>query len=263
MLAGIIATAYRFRNLGISGIAILFRISNLMAVMVINHIGCNILLIVRDINRSRMLVASGEMPPIIRRFPRLVINHYQAVEDIRCRHISRLYDIFRSVDKWVTYNLHVSARNERHFCHQRGYILIYIRCQNGLNQEYVRISLHGFQDTQIINISVAVQIKVTQHIRRVIKQVFKVLHGERLCKSGSYCLQIQIQGYILTDCCNSGFCNGLHFFGSHRRCIYGRIDGSRLGLHHYGGLANDGRFCNDGSNGFGWNSDNVNQSTSA
>ncbi len=66
VLTGVVVAADRLRHLCISSIVILLGISNCMAVMVINHIGGYILLIVRDINGSGTLVASREITPVIR-----------------------------------------------------------------------------------------------------------------------------------------------------------------------------------------------------
>ncbi len=207
---------------------ILLRISCYMAIMVINHIRGYILLIVCDINRSGTFVACWEIPPIIRRTPRFVINDYQAVEDIRRCHIRRLNDIFGSVYIRVTYYLYVRARNRRNFGNKGSNILIDISRQDCLDKEHVCITLHRFQYAQVIYITITVQVQVTQHIRRVIQQVLKVLHRIRLCKSSADGLQIQIEGDVLTNCRNGGLSDGLHFLGCNRRRINGCINRSRL-----------------------------------
>lgn len=158
MLTGVVIAADRLRHLCISRIVILLGISNCMAVMVINHIGGYILLIVRDINGSGTLVASREITPVIGRTPGFVINYYQAVKDIRSGYIRRLNDIFRSIYVRVTYYLYVCARDSRHFGHQCSHILIDISRQDSLNKEHVRITLHRLQYAQIIYITVAVQV---------------------------------------------------------------------------------------------------------
>ncbi len=165
-------------------------------------------------------------------------------------------DIFRSIYIRVTYYLYVCARDSRHFGNQCSHILIDISRQDSLNKEHVRITLHRFQYAQVIYITIAVQVQVAQHIRRVIQQVLKFLHRIRLRKSSADGLQVQIKGYVLTNCRNGSLGDGLHFLGRNRRRINRRIDGSRLGL-------NNNRLCNNGSNGFGGNSNNVNQSTTA
>lgn len=169
-------------------------------------------------------------------------------------------DIFRSIYVRVTYYLYVCARDSRHFGHQCSHILIDISRQDSLNKEYVRITLHRFQYAQIIYITVAVQVQVTQHIRRVIQQVFKFLHRIRLCKSSADGLQVQIKGYILTDSRNGSLGDGLHFLSRNSCRVNGCINRSRLCFNNNSRLCNNGRCRNNGCNGFGGNSNDVNKS---
>lgn len=65
--------------------------------------------------------------------------------------------------------------DRRHFRHDRGHVLIYVGGKDGLNHENVCVALDGFHHSQIIDVTVTVEVEVAEHIRGVIYQVLELL----------------------------------------------------------------------------------------
>lgn len=232
MLLLVVIALIRLGNLGILRVVAYGRVSHRVAVMMRRHIRLHIRLIVRDNNRSRMTVIGRIMVPVPRRRPRTIFLHQEMAEDLRRHNISRFNNIVRTVDIRSTDNLNIGLGNGRHLCYHGSHILIDISRQYGLNKEHVCITVHGLQHTQIIYITVTVQIQVRQHVIRVIQQRLKLLYSSGLRKSSTYRLQVQIQRYIRTD--GGYLCRryGAHL-GSCNRCRVIRRSISRSsGSHH-------------------------------
>lgn len=61
--------------------------------------------------------------------------------------------------------------------HEGRDILIDILSEDGLDQEDVGIALDGLEDTEIIHISVSVEVQVVEDVGGVVDKVFELLYG--------------------------------------------------------------------------------------
>ena len=79
---------------------------------------------------------------------------------MRCNDKGRTDDIVRAVNEWRAYDFDVEISTARHLGHKGGYILEHVVSKHCLNQENVVVALDCFEDTEIIDISVTVEIQV-------------------------------------------------------------------------------------------------------
>ncbi len=92
-------------------ITALCRISYLVAVMMISHIGGDVRLIMVENDRGRTTIARRVVVPIPWRNIRTVIGQHKAIVDIRSGGKNRLNDVFRSIDEGVADDLHAGLGN--------------------------------------------------------------------------------------------------------------------------------------------------------
>lgn len=60
--------------------------------------------------------------------------------------------------------------------HDSGNVLIHIIIEHSLDHEYMRRALAGAYHTQIVDIAVAVQIQIGDHIRRIVQDALELFH---------------------------------------------------------------------------------------
>lgn len=72
----------------------------------------------------------------------------------------RTYDIIRTINERRAYDFNVELSTAWHLCNKGCDILKYVIGKHGLNQENVVVALNSFQDTEIIDISVAVKVHI-------------------------------------------------------------------------------------------------------
>ena len=164
MLLRIVGTRYRTTHISIVGIVVMIHIVHVMAVVVMFHIRRHVCLIVPEVIHLVMAVMAGEVIPVVRRTPVGVCRATETVKQRRTFVINRFDDVVCTIDIRRADHLNV-RRSITHLHHQRGYILIDVRCQHGLDEQYVRVSFQGLQHAQVINIPVAVQIEVGDNVR--------------------------------------------------------------------------------------------------
>ena len=184
----------------------LLRIIKALAVAVVVHIGAHICLIVSEKERSRMLVVWREVAPVPRRAPDSVVvgEIVEVVEDRRSYQEERIKDIIRSVDERRAYDLDVPALGRRSLDNDCGDVLEVILGKHGLNDEHVVISLHGLNDAKIVDITVAVQVKIGDDIGRVVEQGLELLDGLGLGESCAHSLKVKIERKIFDGRSHAG-----------------------------------------------------------
>ncbi len=60
----------------------------------------------------------------------------------------------------------------------------------------MRISVHGFKNPEVIDISIPVKVQIGNHIGGIVEQSLEFLDRGRLCKRRTHGLKIQTQGYV-------------------------------------------------------------------
>ena len=99
------------------------------------------------------------------------------VEDQRPCIEDRLDDELRTVDIRCTDHLDMVIGVTWSLCYESRYILVDIFSENSLDKEYMRVSLEGLENAQIIDISVTVEVEVGEHVLGVVQQVLELLYG--------------------------------------------------------------------------------------
>ena len=93
-----------------------------------------------------------------------------------------------------------------HLCNDRRHILVNIRRQGRLDNEYVVVSLHCRNYSQIVHIAVPVEVKVGYDVGGVVEQSLKLPYGRRLGKGCGNCLKVKIQRNVRLRCVNLCSC---------------------------------------------------------
>lgn len=78
----------------------------------------------------------------------------------RPRNIYRLNNVLRAKDIRIAYHLYVVVSVGRNLGNYRCYVLIDVCVKYCLNQEYVCIAFNSLENSQVVNISVSVEVKV-------------------------------------------------------------------------------------------------------
>lgn len=99
------------------------------------------------------------------------------VEDQRPCIEDRLDDEFRTIDIRCTDHLDMVIGVTRSLCYESRYILVNVFGEHSLDKEYMRMTFEGLEDAQIVDISVAVEVKVGEHVLGVVQQVLELLYG--------------------------------------------------------------------------------------
>lgn len=252
ILLRIIATRYGTGHLLILGIVVVIDVSHVVAVVVMLHERMYILLIMTEMVRSMMAVVVREVIPVVRRTPVDVFRTAEAVEQRRTFVEHRLDDIVRTVDIRRTNHLNI-RRGKSHLYNERGYVLINVRGQHGLDEQHVGAAFKGLKHTEIIDIPIVVEVEVGDDVRTGVQYLLKLLDAVRLRKSSSNGLQIEVQTDVLRQ--------GRHLYSSGTRGARARVrsggahglcinDLGRLGLSDHDCLRSSRLGHN---NGFGCN----------
>lgn len=144
-------------------------------------------------------------------------------EDCRCRIEHGLNDEIGAVDVRCADDLDISLGRAIVLTYESCNILIDIGSKNGLDHEYMVPALDCFHDTQIIHVTVIVQIKVGKHEGVIVEKVLELLDRVRLRKCRANGLKVEVQRDILT-CCNHACGRGDRMCPGH---CHGRVIGAR------------------------------------
>lgn len=181
------------------------RIPEFVAITVVTHISVHVCVIMADIYRSGAPVMGREITPMPRGVPGHISRAYQVGIYRGHGNIHRLDDIFGPINIWGTYNLDTCVGvNRRDLRNESGDILIHVVGKNCLDDKDVRIALHRLHNPQVIYITVTVEIKIRQHIGRIVEQILKFLNCCRLCECRTYSLKVKAKGNVFADCRDMG-----------------------------------------------------------
>ena len=116
--------------------------------------------------------------------------------------VDRTDDIVRTVDVCGADDFNMVVSIGWHLCNDRRHILVNIRRQGRLDNEYVVVSLHCRNYSQIVHIAVPVEVKVGYEVGGVVEQSLKLPYGRRLGKGCGNCLKVKIQRNVRLRCVN-------------------------------------------------------------
>ncbi len=120
----------------------------------------------------------------------------------RC-YVNRFYDIILTIYVWVSHNLHAYALGGRFLIYKNGrHILIQIFGQYGLYNNHVHIVFHGLYHTQVIHLSIAVQIQIGNLCIFAVDSGFKICQIFRFAKNIRNAIKIQIVADIFIVHCH-------------------------------------------------------------
>lgn len=191
-----------------------------VAVFVIADIRVHICLIMTQIHRSRLVVVVRIVVPVIRRTPGVVTRSPPVREHRRSAHKNRTNVVVGSIHIRRTDNLHV-RRSVTHLHGQRSHILEDVLRQHSLNNDDVVVAVDSLHNTQIINISVAVEVQRGKHVCGRVEQHLKLLQRVSRSKGSTHSTQVEEEADIFTQ---------------RRHVDHGRGGLRRRGLDDSGGL---------------------------
>lgn len=134
---------------------------------------------------------AGIISPIPGRGPCTPSGTPEPVVDDGSVNIHRFDDIVGAVYIFVTDYLYRHLFFLVFFYIDRGYILIDVFRQNGLQYDETFVALACLYNAQVIHLSVTVQVKVAERAVRVVEHHLELLQVFSFCKKLSYNLQIQ------------------------------------------------------------------------
>ena len=239
-------------------VAIVYTIIELTAVAipVVGDIRVHIRLIVAQINRCRLMIVVRVIIPIIRRTPWMIMRHSPTGKHGRSTHKNGANIVVGAVDIRCTDDLHIRS-GITHLCRQGGYVLENVLRQHCLDNHHVIVAVYSLHNTQIINISIAIQVQRRKHVSGRVEQHLKLLKRVSRSKCRAHCTQVEEETDVFTqrryvDHSRSGMGRrGFDDSGSLGR-LYVRtaIDhaGCRLGIYdgsaRYGSLCRSDNACN-------------------
>lgn len=116
--------------------------------------------------------------------------------------VDRTDDIVRTVDVCGADDFNMVVSIGWHLCNDRRHILVNIRRQGRLDNEYVVVSLHCRNYSQIVHIAVPVEVKVGYDVGGVVEQSLELPYGRRLRKGCGNCLKVKIKRNVGLRCVN-------------------------------------------------------------
>ena len=131
--------------------------------------------------------------PIVRRMPCVPSRSPKPVINDRCIDIYRFDDIIGSINIFITDYLLCSFVT---LYIDTCYVLENIFCQNGLQHNKMCIPIARFDNTQIVNLSVSVQVEVGDTVLWVIDLILKIFQVFCLPKHICDCLQIKVRSDV-------------------------------------------------------------------
>ena len=142
--------------------------------------------------------------------------------------VDRTDDIIRTVDVCGADDFNMVVSIGWHLCYDCRHILVNIRRKGRLDYEYMVVSLHCRNHSQIVHIAVPVEVKVGYDVGGVVEQGLKLPYGRRLGKGCGNCLKVKIQRNVGLRCVN--LCRrGCHVGFRYRyHCAVGRKPACRL-----------------------------------
>lgn len=222
MLLFVIVTHHRLSHVGIVGIVVRRSIVELVAVVVVQHICIDICMIVIHVDGSRTPVVRRIVSPIPGRSPAMIAGpDHMRKYDGPCV-INGLDDVVCTIDVRSTDNLNIIIRAGGNFGNDGRYVLIDVECKYGLYHEDVCEAVFLLENAEIINITVAVEVEVRDHIGRVVEEDLELFDcaglGER-CSNG---LEVEVKRDVIIRSHGAGG-------GGHGTCP-GNRNGSAVGV---------------------------------
>ena len=120
--------------------------------------------------------------------------------------VDRTDDIVRTVDVCGADDFNMVVSIGWHLSNDRRHILVNVRRKGRLDDEYMVVSLHCRNHSQIVHIAVPVEVKVGYDVGGVVEQSLKLPYGRRLGKGCGNCLKVKIQRNVRLRCVNLCSC---------------------------------------------------------
>ena len=129
--------------------------------------------------------------PVPRAMPGVPSIAPEPIVDNRSEYINGLYYIGLAIHILVADNLDGNLVLLIFLNVYRGYILENVLCQNSLQYDQALITFAGLYYAQVIHLSVAVQVQITERAVRVVEHRLELFQVLSVCKQLSYHLQIE------------------------------------------------------------------------
>lgn len=169
------------------------RIVHLVTIMVVGHECVHISLIVIQIHRGRMAVVGREIIPVPGRMPWNVCGTAEVGEYGRACDEYRTHIIMRAINERSSYYFKMVCSQVGVLDNKRGDILENVSSKHCLNDKKVIVPLVSLNDTEIIYVSVTVEVKVRNHVSIVVDKGFELPDIGGLCERRPYGLQVKVE----------------------------------------------------------------------
>ena len=141
---------------------------------------------------------SGPISPVPRAMPCVPIRTPEPIVYQRTVNIYRFDDVGRTVHVLIAYDLNAYLIRLVFLYVDRGYVLIDIFRQNGLQNDQSLVAFAGLYYAQVIHLTVAIQVEVAERAVRIVEHRLELFQVLSLCKKLSYNLQVQSFGDVRT-----------------------------------------------------------------
>lgn len=136
---------------------------------------------------------AGPVVPVVGRVPAHPVGTPEPIVDIRAIDIYGLDDVVGAIDVLIADNLHRNALCLRVFLYiDRCHVLIDVLCQHRLNDHEVAAAVGGLDDTQVVHLPVAVEVKVGERRVGVVEHLLKLFEVFGLPEQRSHRLQVEV-----------------------------------------------------------------------
>jgi hypothetical protein len=131
--------------------------------------------------------------PIVRRMPTYPRWSPEPIVDIRAIDINRFDDIVGTIDILIAYDLNCDLIGLLIFFYKdRCYILVDIFSQDCLDNHQVAIAIGSFYNTQVVNFSIRIEVKVGKSRVRVVEQLLELFEVFSLTEESCNSLEIKV-----------------------------------------------------------------------
>lgn len=136
---------------------------------------------------------TGPVVPVVRRVPAYPVGTPEPIVDVGAIDIDGLDDVVGAIDVLVADDLHCNALCLWVFLHiDRGYVLIDVLCQHGLDDNEVAAAVGSLDDTEVVHLSVAVEVEVGEGRVGVVEHLFELFEVFGLPEQRSHRLQVEV-----------------------------------------------------------------------
>lgn len=122
----------------------------------------------------------------------LLFGNNTGISGVGCFGVSRFNDIVGAVERFITDKLNMHRPTTHFFNNKYSYILKFVLIQRNPERYVVNVSVNVVVYHDVVNIAVAVQVKVVDHVFGVVEFAFKTFQCLRLLEKVHHCVEVKV-----------------------------------------------------------------------